>query len=197
MSQDGFWPLEKKILKVWISDLTNFSDAELDEIYSFEKKKSRGENKANSFIMTMLSRIPHQIVAFDEDNTVSQEKIQAMVDSVPPFARNHTDGCPVYKGVDFIGLHKQTFGFDKSNTHEIESSNSDLRHHIPTLKRKSRCFSRKKENRKVVLSVFVNAYNQFGDRKLRTRTPVKHKTTTPHKKSHKWRYPTFSVLDFL
>ena len=131
---------------MWISDLTDFSDAELDEIYSYQGKKPRGKSdeerkksKSNSYICTMLSRIPRQIVAFDEHSSVCQKRIQAMVDSVPPFARNHTDGCPVYKGIDFIDLHKQTFGFDKSETHDIESSNSDFRHHIPTLARKSKC----------------------------------------------------------
>jgi len=180
---------------VWISDLTDFSDAELDELYSFIKKKPRGKTKANSFVMTMLSRSPRQIIAFDVDKSVNSKTIQKMVDSVPQFACNHTDGCTVYKNVDFLGRLKQYD--DKSQTHNIESSNSDLRNQIPGLKRKSKCFYRKIENKRTILSVFIDAYNKFGDKKLRTRVPVKHKKAHPAKHLHKWRYPTFSVLDFL
>ncbi len=46
-----------------------------------------------------------------------------------------------------------------------------------------------------VLSVFIDAYNKFGEWKMKNRKPVSHKSTSKH--LHKWRYPGVSVLDFL
>jgi len=48
----------------------------------------------------------------------------------------------------------------------VESINADLRHYIPGLRRRSRIFYRTLETFQAVLSVFVDAYNKFGDYKL-------------------------------
>ena len=48
-----------------------------------------------------------------------------------------------------------------------EGVNADLRHYIPTLARRSRCFPRKLENLQSILTVFVRAYNRFGAQKSR------------------------------
>ena len=127
----------------------------------------------------MISRIPRQIVAFAVDKSVNAKTLQRIVNSTAPAKYYFTDGCAVYRDVDFIGLLKQNFE-DKSDTHNIESTNSDLRHYIPTLKRKSRCFPRKKENLNDVLSVFIDAYNKYNEAKLRYD-----------------RQPPFSILNFI
>ena len=114
----------------------------------------------------MISRVPRQIVAFDVDKSIQAKLIQQMVNSVPPARRYFTDGGSVYKDVDFFGRLKQNFE-SKRDTHNIESTNADLRHHIAGLRRKSRCFFRKLENLKTVLHVFIEAYNKFGEAKLR------------------------------
>lgn len=55
----------------------------------------------------------------------------------------------------------------------MEGVNANLRHYIPTLVRRSRCFPRKLKNIQAVLAVFVQAYNRFGFQKdlYRSRQP--------------------------
>ena len=111
--------------------------------------------------MTMLSRDPRQIIGFSVDNHINAKAIQEIVDNAPQAAVYHTDGGPSYLGVDFIGCHNRNVK-DKSDTHNIESSNADIRHYIAGLQRKSRCFFRKAETLEAVLSIFIYAFNRFG-----------------------------------
>jgi hypothetical protein len=73
----------------------------------------------------------------------------------------------------------------RRNSWAVEGVNADLRHYIPILARRSRCFPRKLETLRAVLEVFVEAYNRFGTAKMKFRE----------------RYSTkeipFSLLDFL
>ena len=170
---------------MWISQKTNFNAFELDELFWFVKRKSRSETRANAFVMTMISREPRQIVAFDVDTSVNAPCIQRMVDSVVPARNYFTDGCSVYRGVDFVGRLRQNF-CDKNDTHIIESTNADLRHYIAGLARRSRTFFRKLETKRNVLSVFVNAYNKFGEAKMGYIRKDKRRKELP-----------FSILDFL
>jgi insertion element IS1 protein InsB len=50
---------------------------------------------------------------------------------------------------------------DKSQTYSAEGSNADLRHYLARLRRRSRCFSRKKEALHHAVKIFVYAYNQY------------------------------------
>ena len=111
--------------------------------------------------MTMLSREPRQIVAFSVDNSVNASRIQEMVDNTVQAEKYYTDGGQSYLGVDFIGRHVRNMS-DKSDTHNIEGSNADIRHYIAGLRRKSRCFFRKTETLIAVLRIFIYAYNKFG-----------------------------------
>ena len=154
--------------ELWISSETKTDAFELDEIYWFVGKRKGFENGTNTYIMTMLSREPRQIVAFDVDKSVSSARIQAMVDHTLPAETYYTDGGHSYLGVDFIGRHKRNVR-DKSDTHNIEGSNADIRHYIAGLRRRSRCFFRNEETLKAVLSIFICAYNKFGAAKLQYR----------------------------
>ena len=73
----------------------------------------------------------------------------------------------------------------KNDTFTVEGVIADLRHYIPTLACRSRCFPRKLENLQAVLAVFVRAYNRFGLQKhlFRSKYPG---SSVP-----------FSVFDFL
>jgi hypothetical protein len=144
--------------------------------------------------MTMISRLPRQIVGFNVDKSVNEKAIQVIVDSVDTAGNYCTDGCPTYLSVVYGGNHIYNTE-DKKDTHNIESTNADLRHHIKGLSRRSRCFFRTHETLNAVLSLFIDAYNKFGEKKLQMRKPVIHKSDAKH--LHKWRYPAFSVLDFL
>ena len=172
----------KKTDSVWISQKTNFDHFELDEIFWFINQRRNSENGVNTYIMTMISRVPRQIVAFDVDKSKSAEIIQRMVDSVSPAQTYHTDGYYGYAGIDFCGHHNQNW-LNKNDTHIIESTNADLRHYIPGLRRRSRIFYRTIETFKAVLSVFIDAYNKFGEAKLKYAS-IKTELS-------------FSVLDFL
>jgi hypothetical protein len=66
----------------------------------------------------------------------------------------------VYPGRHIYNIH------DKSNTFTVEGVNADLRHYIPVLARRSRCFPRKPETLRAVIAVFVEAYNRFGKAKM-------------------------------
>ncbi|MFV0400764.1 MAG: hypothetical protein ACK5LX_09145, partial [Oscillospiraceae bacterium] len=74
---------------------------------------------------------------------------------------------------------------DKSDTYTVEGINADLRHYIPTLARKSRCFARSIDSLRAVIAVFIDAYNKFGI--------AKHK----FRETHNTNSLPFSVVDFL
>ena len=76
---------------------------------------------------------------------------------------------------------------DKSDTFTVEGVNADLRHYIPILARKSRCFARSLDTLRAVLGLFVAAYNRFGVAKEKFR-----RGRDPNS-----RELPFSVLDFL
>ena len=116
--------------------------------------------------MTMMTQYPRQILGFEVAHEVSAEAIEKMVFSTEPAKRYSTDGAPVYEGVDFFGKHNAN-AYDKSDTHNVEGSNADLRHYIAGLRRRSRCFFRSLETLKAVLWVFANANNKFGEWKGR------------------------------
>jgi IS1 family transposase len=136
--------------------------------------------------MTMLSRDPRQIVAFAVDKSVSSAKIQEMVDNTLQAENYYTDGGVGYLGVDFIGRHRRNVR-DKGDTHNIESSNADIRCYIVGLQRRSRCFFRSIETLTAVLGLFVNAFNKFGAAKQEYR--LRHPQCG--------RYFPFSHVDFI
>jgi len=114
-----------------------------------------------------------------------------MVDNLPEAKNYHTDGGAIYLGVDFMNNHERNT-INKADTHIIEGTNADIRCYIAGLQRKSRCFFRKFETLIAMLTLFVNAYNKFGEEKLLYRKQF------PNRISPKGRffYP-FSHLDFL
>lgn len=165
MRTDGLRRPKKRGYPLWISPRTKKEAFELDEVYWFIGKRKGYESGINTYIMTMVSREPRQIVAYAVDNIVSAAKIQEMVDGTVQANRYYTDGGRAYMSVDFIGRHERNMN-DKSDTHNIEGSNADLRHYIAGLRRRSRCFFRSIDTLNAVLYVFVHAYNRFGDAKL-------------------------------
>ena len=140
---------------------------ELDELYWFLERKEQTRTRENLYIITMVSRYPRQIVG----HLASQDKY-------------YTDGYFGYLDVVFPGKHVYN-PHNKKNTFTVEGVNADLRHYIPTLARRSRCFPRKLENLSAVLSVFVAAYNRFGLEKARFSSLYPYSS------------PPFSLFDFL
>lgn len=112
----------------------------------------------------MVSRKPRQIVGHIVSRNKMSSTIQQMVDAAPEAKQYCTDGYYGYLDVVFPGKHIFNI-HNKKDTFTVESVNADLRHYIPTLARRSRCFPRKLDNLQAVLDVFVKAYNRFGSQK--------------------------------
>ncbi len=162
----------------------NFQFLELDELYWFVSKKFKTETRENTYVITMVSRAPRQIVGFDAAQDKSPERIQAIVDSSPPAEQYYSDGYRGYTNIVYPGRYKQNI-HNKNDTFTVESVNSDLRHYIPVLARRSKCFARKLDTLKAVLEVFVDSYNKFGKAKYLYRLKRKNGDVP------------FSLLDFL
>ena len=144
----------------------------------------------------MISREPRQIISFDVQHDMKSFRLQGIVDNAIEAKEYCTDGCVGYLDVIFPGKHRRNIR-NKRDTHIIEGVNADLRHYIAGLARRSRCFFRSLETLHAVLEVFIDAYNKFGEAKLKYRVPVVHKKTTNSKKLHKFRDTPFNLLDFL
>ena len=87
-----------------------------------------------------------------------------MIDRSPQAKNYYTDGGTSYLDVIFGGEHKRNV-HNKNDTHIIEGTNADIRHYIAGLRRRSRCFFRSLETLKAVLTIFIDAYNRFGEAK--------------------------------
>jgi len=147
---------------------TKYQCLELDELYWFLERKAKTETRENVYLITMVSRSPRQIVGFDAAFDKSPERIQNIVDNAPPAEKYCTDGYFGYIDIVYPGKHKRNI-HDKSDTFTVEGVNADLRHYIPVLARKSRCFCRKLDTFRAVIDVFADAYNQFGKAKYNYR----------------------------
>ena len=169
---------------------------ELDELYWFIKKKPNTETRENVYLMTMTSSSPRQIVGFEVQRDKSAVHIQSIVDSAPWAKEYCTDGYFGYLDVVYPGKHTRNIR-DKSNTHNVESINADLRHYIPVLARRSRCFCRKPETLQAVIEIFVDAYNKFGEAKMKYRKPTVHKSENTGKHLHNHRDLPFAIIDFI
>lgn len=120
----------------------------------FEKRQTAGQYKLT--------------VGFDAAFDKSPERIQKIVDNGPDAECYCTDGYLGYIDVVYPGKHIRN-ACNKSDTFTVESINADLRHYIPILRRRSRCFPRKLEKLRAVLELFVQAYNDFGIAKMNFR----------------------------
>jgi IS1 family transposase len=179
---------------VWISPRTDLTAFECDEVYWYTKTRKGYEKGINIYIMTMISRNPRQIVGFAADKSVNKTALQWIADNAPTARNYYTDGCPVYCDVIYGGKHRRNVR-DKKDTHNIESTNSDLRQYLAGLARRSKCFYRSRETLIAVLSVFVNAYNKYGEYKAKNRKPVKHRALNPSKHLHKYKELPLSIID--
>jgi transposase-like protein len=187
------------IKKTWkgVSNGVSVEVYELDELYWYIGRKPRTETRENAYIITMVSREPRQIVGIDTAWDKSPEGVQRIVDASTAAKYYCTDG---WSGdidvVYYPGGHIRNC-WDKGDTFTVEGVNADLRHYIPVLARRSRCFCRKIETLQAVLAVFVETYNAFGAAKLKCRVPVEHTPSDRKKHQHKFRELAFSLLDFL
>jgi len=159
---------------------------EIDELYWFLERKPRTRTGENVYVIVMVSREPRRIVGFDVACDKSSQRLQRIVDSAPSAEYYCTDGWGAYSDVVYPGKHVRNVS-NKNDTFTVESVNADLRHYIPILARRSRCFGRRIETLRAVMDVFAEAYNRFGAAKREFR----------RNRNPKSRELPFSILDFL
>ena len=81
------------------------------------------------------------------------------IDSSPKADHYYSDAYSAYSEICYEGNH--TSLKNKSQTYTVEGVNSDLRHYIPALHRRSRCFFGSLDTMKAVFKIFVFAFNKF------------------------------------
>ena len=112
---------------MWISQTTDFSAFELDELYWFTNHKYPLAERENIYTITMTSRIPRQIVGFDVDYDKEAERIQRIIDSVDSAENYYTDGNPTYLDVIFSGRYnRNTIKYQVPVLHRTNEPNKHL-----------------------------------------------------------------------
>ena len=137
----------------------------MDEMYHFIEYKPTSETRENIYVTSLISREPRQIVSFAVAFDKSPVRLQSIIDNAPDAEKYATDGFFGYIDLAYPGKHIRNIS-NKNDTFTVEGINADLRHYIPVLARRSRCFCRKLETLEAVLAVFIDAYNKFGEAKL-------------------------------
>ena len=116
--------------------------------------------KNRVFLIILLDRYRRKIVGFDISFDKNPETIQKIIDSSPKAKQYYSDGYNGYFNLNYhCGKYKSLN--NKSQTHNIESVNSDFRKYIPFLQRKSKCFSRSLEHLRQFLMFFVTFIINF------------------------------------
>jgi hypothetical protein len=82
------------------------------------QQKGSSKTRENTYIKTMISREPRQIVSFDVQFDKGVFRLQGIVNKAPEAKNYSTDGNLSYLDVIFPGKHKRNIR-DKSDTHII------------------------------------------------------------------------------
>jgi hypothetical protein len=120
-----------------------------------------------------------------------------MVDEAPKAGKYRSDGYLGYSNVDYYGAEYIRNCRDKADTHNVESINADIRHYLAGLRRRSRCFFRSIETLEAVFGLFVEAYNKFGEYKLKYRRPTQHRPGNENKHLHHYKDLPCHIIDFV
>ena len=108
----------------------------------------------------------------------TKEAIQQMVDEAPKAKWYYSDGFDAYQWLWYhFGRYEVSEG--KTDTYSVEADNSELRHYLARLARRSRCFSRCPYALACALRLFVYSFNL--------------------RQLHKQRFPAYAahVMDFV
>ena len=88
------------------------------------------------------------------------EEAQQLVDAAPKAKRYFTDGNLTYNDLIYPGPERHRVAPGKSEMHNVEGVNADLRHYLARLARRSRCFTRSAEALRCAVRLFQCAYNR-------------------------------------
>ena len=122
----------------------------MDKLYSFIERKNK------IYVMTLVSRDKRQIVGYDIEFDKSRERIQKLVDNSSKSSKYYSDAYSVCSEIYYEG-HNTSLK-NKSQTHTVKCINSDLRHYIPDLRRRNKCFFRPIETMKAVFKLFIHFF---------------------------------------
>jgi insertion element IS1 protein InsB len=88
----------------------------------------------------------------------TREAIQLMLDDAPKAKWYYSDGFDAYQWLWYhLGRYEVSLG--KSETYSVEGDNSELRHYLARLARRSRCFSRCPYALEYAIRLFVYSFN--------------------------------------
>ena len=108
--------------------------------------------------MTLVDRTTSCILAWAVESSRTEQVLQSLVDSARQARFYYSDLFALYRCLVYRpGLH--TPMPDKSETFRVEGDNSELRHYLARLVRKSRCFSRSIKALRRAVKLFVFAWN--------------------------------------
>ena len=107
---------------MWISQATAKDIFEMDEMYHFIERKGNSETRENTYVMTLVSRKPRQIVGFAVAADKSPERRQSIVDNAPEAENYATDGCLGYIDIVYSGKHIRNVS-NKNDTFTVEGIN--------------------------------------------------------------------------
>ena len=128
--------------------------------------------------MTAVERSTRCVVGWRVLWHREQESIQSLIDTSPKAKQYFSDEFPVYGSlVYYPGRFAVSKG--KEETYSVEGVNTELRHHLARLVRRSRCFSRCPIALECAIKLFVFCYNS--------------------RQLHKHKYPKYSthIIDFV
>jgi len=152
------------------------------------------ETKENIYISLAVTRNPRQIVGFTVTESRSVTQMQGLIDCSPTAETYYSDGFLMYRDLCYWGVH--IVAPQKSQTYTVEGVNSDLRRYIAGFARRSKCFYRKIETIRAILTVFVAAYNRFGEYKSKHQVLARHKPTSTSR-LHKYSDLPLGLIDFI
>src|SRR5882724_6254948 len=117
--------------------------------------------------MTLVDRTTSCILAWAVEPVRTEQTLQSLVDSAPQARFYYSDLFATYRRLVYTpGLY--TPMPDKSETYRVEGDNAEMRHYLPRLARRSRCFSRSIHALRRAMKLFVYTWN----RRSSTTTPT-------------------------
>ena len=115
--------------------------------------------KKRIYILTFVDRETRCILAWKVSYKRTGYEFQEMLAESVQGHDYYSDDYDAYKTVLYWpSIHHPLP--NKSQTYSVEGSNADFRHYLARLRRRSRCFSRKKEALHDAVKLFIYAYNQ-------------------------------------
>ena len=109
--------------------------------------------------MTWVNRADHCFTAHCVVWERSEDDLRRMVWRESPSAtKYYNDAFALYETIGYPGKHESLP--NKKETYSVEAGNSELRHYLARLARRTRCFSRCIDALRRAVNLFVLAWNR-------------------------------------